>query len=422
LQCKNNQQDVFGAFSRGELTQYSERTMVSKLPLAYDIFYERRNVGANKMANGKIFAMQNISGSIGYGKPVLRTGCIFIASLILLSCSPREVSGPGPALPDDQITDIQSSDSGGLIDTDLIRQGYRAHAALAQFYRWFLYFDSASMAPEDHLDILTPKARFLTGRGAGEGRLDYGAQAKNVPAQWQNAHFIRSVVLSFLENDRVKIDADVVFVNHGAVGSNLVHSARLEVKANMDGPDGLITGLEEGASDEQQLAHAVSILPKMSLLEINRRQSGITPKWRGSYEENRLKSLLHYWLYAVENPNREAHTFHPILSEAFRLNFPSGSVTSNAELGKWLAGPASAATSIHYEILDLSYEILGPGQYELDVELDWYGIMDGGEELTGRVNQVMLVEDNFKDPFARIKSIREQEITPGTLRPAEDPA
>ncbi len=345
-------------------------------------------------------------------RPFLRSGFLGFGFLMVTACGGVEPAAPGPQAPTSAYSDVKI----GLeneINARAIQNSYRGQAALAQFYRWFQFYDDDQILLQNQLAVLDENALFQTNIGRGEGRNAYVAKIENLPTEWKNSHFVRTVMVNYPNKNSVRLNADIVYMNDGALAQEAVHSS--EVKFRVIFEDKSSSSRSSGPSSDTPLA-----LPVMTKVEIAPGLGGITPTYRQSYSDNRLKSLLHYWLYLVENPQRDASQFEEILSDEFKLNFPSGRITSDEGLKEWLAGPASAAQAIHYRVRDFSYDTFDDGEYEIKVELDWYGLMAGGEQLTGRVSQNLLVRDDRSKPFAQIISIREDELVAGTLRPDEN--
>ncbi len=319
--------------------------------------------------------------------------CVFAQSCTRNPTGGRE---SGPSAPSDPFTEIVIGESNDVTAT-AIKDSYRVQAALAQFFRWFQPFDNRDAPLSRQLDLLDEGAAFQSSQGTGKGREAYDLQARNVPISWENAHFVRDVTVRFANDEDIRLEAEVIYLNRGALEQDAVHGANIQFRSTLS-----------------QTGNSLPLINKVSVEESG---AGRTIEFRSSYAENRLKSLFHHWLYLVENPNRSAEQFDQILGDEFKLNFPKSRITSDKGLREWLAGPASAAEAMHYRVRDFSFEVLGTNEYGMSAEMDWYGLMENGDQLTGRVLQEFAVIDDLSKPFAVITSIREQEIVPGTLRP-----
>lgn len=326
---------------------------------------------------------------------------LIVGVLAMASCSrnPSAFREPGPAAPNDAFTQLQFEQSKD-VTAATIEDSYRVQASLAQLFRWFQAYDSREVSLSGQLDLLSDDVAFESNSGTGQGRSSYMAQANAVPKTWDHAHFVREVSVVFASDDNIRLEANVIYLNRGALEQDAVHGANIDFHSTMVG--------------------STQALPDIKQIEIDEKSSGRSEAFRSSYVENRLKSLLHHWLYLVENPNRSAEQFDQILSEEFKLNFPKSRITSDEGLREWLAGPASAVKAMHYRVRDFSFEVLGTNEYGMAAEIDWYGLMENGDQLTGRVLQEFAVIDDPGNAFATITSIREQELVPGSLRPDED--
>lgn len=331
----------------------------------------------------------------------------FCALLVANSGCARETQSyeiAGPQIPKSQATVLIYGKSDiDEIDAGIIRASHTSHAALAQFYRWFQHYEHADIPLNDHLLLLSPDARFKTVSGDAVNVAAYQQQASKVPNVWKNAHFVRKVNINVDEKASVRLDADIVFVNRGALEQNNIHAGQLHMHSIL------------GKSEQEKMSN----LPKIQEVMMNQYAFGEVDFFRSSYGENRLKSLLHYWLSLIENPDRKPEYFDSVLSEEFRTNFSDNLLTSNEGLRTWLAGPVGEGQAMHYRVRNVKIDSLGENKYSLVAEMDWYGLMNNGDQLSGRVNHVFAVIDDFEKPFATITAFQEDEILPATLRPDE---
>ena len=346
-------------------------------------------------------AMLGVSkmGIKSFNRTIMGTiSAVACASLLTAGCARDHniPSTPGPDAPLDHMTEISLGENND-ITASAIEDGYRVHAALTQLYGWFQHFDNPNVPIDHQLALLSENAELTSDSQSVIGRTNYKRAAEQIPGDWQNAHFVRNVRVRHADKDAIRLEADIIYLNSGALDERKPYGAVLDFQST--------------------LSHEKSGLPEIERLVVLETSSGISPTFRSAYAENRLKSLFHHWIYLIASPERSADQFDDILSEAFKINFPKSRITSNEGLADWLAGPAAAAEAMHYQVRDFDYEELGINEYAMTVELDWYGLMENGDQLTGRVVQDFTVIDDPSAAFAKITAIREEEVLPGSLRP-----
>jgi hypothetical protein len=60
----------------------------------------------------------------------------------------------------------------------------------------------------------------------------------------------------------------------------------------------------------------------------------------------------------------------------------------------------------------LSIKKINENEYEMTVELDWYGIAKDGKKLTAKIKHVWQIVDNVEDRFAKIKRADVTQVEP----------
>ncbi len=269
-----------------------------------------------------------------------------------------------------------------------IRDGYRKHAALAQFYRWFQLYENNDIPLANQLAILSPTATVKSGLGEAKGHDAYSARIAQLPKAWKNAHVVRSVRVDIKSDGSSSLNAGIVYLNQG-MKPGITRSAELSYAVN--------------------LGKGEPLLPTLQTITINQNSEGTVPAFTPAYDENRLKSLLHYWLALVEDPARNLDPFHEILAAGFVLNFTSGRIASTEEFETWFRGPASSVAASTHVVSDFKND-----GFNASFDLDWAGNTHEGQNLTAKTRHTWKVIDDPKHRFAKIKKIDVEMLKPFT--------
>jgi hypothetical protein len=288
------------------------------------------------------------------------------------------------------------SQGADAMSQEQVRQGYLKHAALAQFYRWYQFYENSESSLENQIDILAPDISLKSGLGEGKGHDDYRARVKQIPASWKNAHHIHSTKVSVLPGGEIDLSAEITYLNDG-MKPGVVRSAELTYT----------TRLKSGGA----------LLPKFTSIAIAQNSETTAPAFKDAYPQNRLASLMHYWLALIEDPARNLEPFREILADRFVLNFSGGKITDFAGFEKWFRGPASAVAASTHVVSNVRQEAAGANQYKFSADFDWQGILPDGKEMIAKTRHSWLVADNPKERFARIKTIDVEVLAPFAPKP-----
>ena len=279
-----------------------------------------------------------------------------------------------------------------------VHQGYIRHAAMAQLHRWFQFYERPDKSLENQLDILSETVRLKSGLGEATGHDAYRERLKAIPETWLNAHFVGVPDFEIAENGAIGLNVGVRYLNQGMLPDGAVRVADL--------------------SYTTKLAPTETVLPKFTSIEIRENsvadENSVTNSgtFSPAYAENRLASLMHYWLAIIEDPARDPEPVREILADEFSLNFSIGGITDFEGFRDWLAGPGSQISASTYAIKNLSHEELGDNVYRLSAGLDWQGILPDGREVEANTRHVWIVVDDPSERFARIKQVDVEAIRP----------
>jgi hypothetical protein len=273
-----------------------------------------------------------------------------------------------------------------------IREGYLRHAAMAQAHRWFQIYENSETTLANQLDILTEDVRLKSGLGEGVGHAAYTQRISQLPETWKNAHRINDADFNIDDRRNIGLTLNVTYFNLGMKPDGTVRSADLtyQTKLNSSG----------------------TLLPKFSDIEIMQLSEGAAPQFIEAYPENRLFSLVNYWLAIIEDPRRDPEPAREVLTDGFKLNFPSCLISDFDGFKFWLAGPGSQVSASTHEVSNFSHKMVSSENYELMVDFDWLGILPDGKELIAKTRHTWNVTDNPKERFTRIKTIDVELLLP----------
>jgi hypothetical protein len=263
-----------------------------------------------------------------------------------------------------------------------IGNSYRKHAAFAQLHRWYQYYELPTSSLANQLDILDVNIRLKSGIGEGTGHEAYKARVAAIPKDWKNAHFVKDVNIDVHADGSIDMTAQVTYLNVGIKPSGAVRTAELTYEAKLNPTD--------------------TLLPRFTAIAITQLSDGETAAFSEAYNQNRLKSLLHYLLALIENPARDAAPFAEILADDFSLDFGDGRITSLDELRVWLASSESLAKKNSHEIVSFSVHEMSSGRYEAKADLKVFGVAPKCQASVTDMRYRFQVSDNPAERFAKL--------------------
>ncbi|WP_298260799.1 hypothetical protein [uncultured Litoreibacter sp.] len=284
------------------------------------------------------------------------------------------------------------------VTQDEIRNGFREHAVMAQFHRWYQLYERPAGGIDNALDILTSDVVISSGLGTANGHDEYASRVAQLPDTWRNAHFLKSAQITHGDDGAMNLSAQVTYQNEGLLPDGAVREAELTYTVS--------------------LAQGEGLLPLLSNVKIEQNSESQADVFEDAYAENRMRSLVHYWLALIEDPARNAAPVQEILAEEFSLNFSSGAITDFAGFEAWLAGPGSQVSASTHILSNFSAQDLGDDQYSLSVDFDWAGITPDGVELVAKTRHNWTATNDVTERFARIKTVDVEVLEP--FRPREN--
>ena len=276
--------------------------------------------------------------------------------------------------------------------TQEIKDGFRKHAALTQLHRWYLLYEEPAYGIDNQLDILDANVALKSGLGEGKGHEQYVERVKQIPTTWKNAHDVKTTSVTVNDDGSVNLMANITYLNQGLLENEVVRTAELTYTTTLKPTD--------------------AVLPKFTSIVIAQDSDGTAEEFVAEYGNNRMRSLVHYWLALIEDPSRNAEPVKEILADRFSLNFSSGAITDFAGFEAWLAGPGSAVIASTHKIGEFNQELLESGEYRVSMTFDWNGILPNNAEMTAKTKHTWLVVDDPTKRFAQIKSVDVEVLEP----------
>lgn len=320
---------------------------------------------------------------------------LFVSIMLGLAAAPvaaadlQAAAAPIAPAPRHSAQDIRT------VPVEQVALAHRRHAALAQFHRWFQLYENPAATLENGLDILDENATVTSAAGSFTGRSALRQRFEAMPRSTNNAHAVEDVRFTFDPDGQMRMVADVDYRTIGASG----------------------TGQRTALTYDARLRPSDSLLPKFTQIDITRKGEPQAAPFVSKYAENRVKSIVHYWLALVDNPNRDAEPFREIFAPDFALNFSVGKLDSFDKFKKWYDGPAAVMKVSAHTVNSLTYEEVAPNLFKAIVDCDWQGVTPDGKVIVGRVINTWMFSDDPGDRFARIQSVTANIVVPFQPRP-----
>lgn len=268
---------------------------------------------------------------------------------------------------------------------DEIRQGYQEHAALAQYHRWYQFYERPEGGIDNALDILTEDVTVTSGLGTANGHAEYAERVTQLPDIWDNAHHVRSTEITHGADGAMTLTAQITYQNQGMLPDGTVRQADLTYTVEFVDGD--------------------AVLPLLSNVLIEQNGEPEAGEFVDAYADNRMRSLVHYWLTLIEDPSRNAEPVREILADDMSLNFSSGVITDFEGFEAWLTGPGSQVAASTHVISNFSAEETSENTYAVSVDFDWSGILPDDSVMVAKTRHNWTVANDPTERFARIQTI-----------------
>lgn len=274
------------------------------------------------------------------------------------------------------------------------------HAAKTQLYRWYQFYERDiydKQRLDNQLEILAKDVVIKSMAGEMQGRHNYPTRLSAYKG-WTNAHHVQNINVISLKDGNIHMEADILYQNKNEHGKRADYTIRYDTKLKQN--DGL--------------------LPVFKSLHLQPTGSVEKETLDDAYPTNRVKSLLHYWLFNVEQLDGNPAPFAELLDKDFELYFITDDgkpLTTLKAVETWLeSGPKMLKSTSHY-LEDFEIETVNNNTYKVSARLKWLGIDINDNSLTGITDNRWIVTDDPSERFARIKEIKVEWLEePGPLK------
>lgn len=276
-------------------------------------------------------------------------------------------------------------------DTD-IRNGYRTHGALAQIYRWWQWYEHPDSPLTNQLDIMATDIRIDAPSGLAESRHAYAEIAAGFPVM-QNAHIPDAIEFA-LGDGEISGTADITYLNLGAQPDGALTAMKIHYEL----------GLIERSDTPLPLFNNIAItMPGAAEGE---------SEFRDAYAVSRARSLMHYYLALLEDPNRTLAPFAEIFADHLHLGFGTDPLTSLDDFNGFLEGTASTVDASSHVVTGFDAVSNGDGTITATIDFDWHGILPDGGRMEAATRHAWLIDDDPVDRFAKLRRADVEQIRP----------
>jgi hypothetical protein len=257
------------------------------------------------------------------------------------------------------------------------------HLALTQYHRWYQVYEQpfTKASINNQLDILADDVEISSAGGTMKGKDNLPERLKMYEG-WQNAHHVQNTAVELLDNDTLKLEADILYQNirpdDSQYSYSIHYSTTLQLREN-----------------DLPVFKTVSIRPTGSIEP---------PQFVSAYPENRAKSFMHYWLYLMETIESNAYKFKELLAENFELHLSTSSMVDTLDkFNEWATSvPKQIKASSHFP-KNLLVKENTDKTISVSVDFEWEGISVDDKPMIAETHHEWILENNPDDRFAKMK-------------------
>lgn len=265
------------------------------------------------------------------------------------------------------------------------------HLAKAQIYRWYQLYERelSDVRISNTMDMLSDDIFLKSAAGEMKGKENYPDRLKAYEG-WKNAHHVEKIEVSLDDNSNLLLTTNIRYQNIQPNGDKKSYTIHYN------------TTLKENGNN----------LPNFNAIEIS--PTGETDEaFVDAYPENRMKSLMHYWLANMERLDGDVTPFKELLAPNFQLNFSTSSKLNSIEdLEKWLNGTPTQLKESKHIPTNFSMKTIMENEYEVTVSFDWTGTAKDGTKMKATTKHVWYVIDDINKRFAKILKVDVTQTNP----------
>lgn len=264
------------------------------------------------------------------------------------------------------------------------------HLAKTQYYLWYQLYERPMNEQRitNQMDLFIDDVIIESATGILRGKENY-PERLGVYKGWKNAHHVQNISLVTNKEGKSQIMADIRYQNIQPDGKKASYTLDYVMEF-------------EDFSNK---------LPKLTKVII--KPTGETEDtFEDAYPNNRINSLMHYWLSNMEQLDGNVKPFEELLTDEFELNFSTAPIKSIEELENWLNGTPKQLIQSSHHPENLIVKTINDTTFEVSVVFDWYGIAKNGQKMKAKTLHNWVVIDNPNERFARIRKVDVKQIEP----------
>lgn len=262
------------------------------------------------------------------------------------------------------------------------------HAAMTQLHRWWLIYESPQ--PEIHFDILSDDIVVDSATGQLKGLEAYKKRLIDFKG-WKNAHHLQNSKVWQKNAQEIELQAEIVYQNIRPDGQKLAYLISYE------------------ATLEKQKGQ----LPRFKLIKLRPLKTLDDTTFVSAYEDNRLRSFTHYWLYLMETAHGDAKPFQELLSSKFSLAMGGPQpYTKFADFAAWYKSVPSWLAKSSHTVQNMEAKAVGENLINAKLSFDWQGLSRDGKPMVARTAHQWVLEDQASRRFPTMKEMKVDVLVP----------
>jgi hypothetical protein len=273
------------------------------------------------------------------------------------------------------------------------------HKSMAQLYRWYQYYENNNIPISNQLDIFDEGIIITNPTGSAEGKDKYTIRIEDLPKTWKNSHQIQKSALKRINSNTLELSVEIIYQNIGMQENNKISAYKINYT----------TLLKEGKTSLPKFSK-ITLMPSQEKLE-----DIYYNNFKDIYVENRVKSLVHYWLYLIEFNKKDSTYFKEILvKNGLDINFTTTKIKDFKGFEQWYNQTAQKVLSSSHVIDTFKITSVKGNEYSVEMEFDWVGYTQDNPKvlLEARTLHKWVVVDDPKERFARVKAVEVSMLKP----------
>lgn len=288
------------------------------------------------------------------------------------------------------IVSVQAQDNKRI---NVYKAKHQENRALVQYYRWFQVFEIPQNEKRisNHMEILSDSVKIVTNLGTQSGE-DGMKGFLSYVKDWKNMHHIEQTNFNSNDDGTFTLDADIVYQNtlpDGKMNTYKLHYT---------------THLETGKTDID--------LPIFTSLELLPTET-ITPAvFIDAYPKNRSTAFIYYWFSLIDNFDTKKDVLKQLIASHCNLNVFDKKASNPMEFIEIMTTALKDIKIGMHTPMNIEVTEKGDDTFAVSFDIEWLGLGYDGREITGKVHNDWILENDANDKFAKIKEMYVEMIEP----------